>query len=78
MQVDISGTCAAPLSAVKDAFAANFAQNGDVGASVAVVKDGELMPAVRELAAELLRLPQKAATRTKHFVDGIFIGPRLY
>ena len=43
-----------------------------------VVKDGELMPAVRELAAELLRLPQKAATRTKHFVDGIFIGPRLY
>ncbi|HTK97126.1 MAG TPA: serine hydrolase domain-containing protein [Pseudomonadales bacterium] len=43
MQVDISGTCAAPLSAVKDAFAANFAQNGDVGASVAVVKDGELV-----------------------------------
>ena len=42
-----------------------------------VVKDGELMPAA-ELAAELLRLPQKAATRTKHFVDGIFIGPRLY
>ena len=30
-------------AAVKDAFAANFAQNGDVGASVAVVKDGELV-----------------------------------
>ena len=43
-----------------------------------VVKDGELMPAVRELAEELLRLPYKAATKTKHFVDGIFIGPRLY
>lgn len=43
-----------------------------------VVKDGELMPAVRELSEELLRLPQKAATRTKHFVDGVFIGPRLY
>jgi enoyl-CoA hydratase len=43
-----------------------------------VVKDGELIPAVRELAEKLLRLPPKAATRTKHFVDGIFIGPRLY
>ena len=36
------------------------------------------MPAVRELAKKLLALPQKAATKTKHFVDGIFIGPRLY
>ncbi len=43
MKVDISGTCAATLAAVKDAFAANFTQNGDVGASVAVVKDGELV-----------------------------------
>jgi enoyl-CoA hydratase/carnithine racemase len=43
-----------------------------------VVKDGELMPAVRELAEELLALPHKAATKTKHFVDGVFIGPRLY
>jgi enoyl-CoA hydratase len=43
-----------------------------------VVKDGGLMPAVRELAEELMRLPHKAATKTKHFVDGIFIGPRLY
>src|SRR5206468_2491676 len=43
-----------------------------------VVQDGDLMPAVRELAEELLKLPQKAATKTKHFVDGVFIGPRLY
>jgi enoyl-CoA hydratase len=43
-----------------------------------VVKDGELMPTVRELAEELLTLPHKAATKTKHFVDGIFLGPRLY
>ena len=43
-----------------------------------VVQDGDLMPAVRELTVELLRLPYKAATKTKHFVDGIFIGPRLY
>ena len=43
MQVDISGTCAATLAAVKDAFAANFREHGDVGASVAVVKDGELV-----------------------------------
>ena len=43
-----------------------------------VVKDGELRPAVRELTEELLTLLPKAATKTKHFVDGIFIGPRLY
>ena len=43
-----------------------------------VVQDCELMPAVRELAEELLMVPHKAATKTKHFVDGIFIGPRLY
>jgi enoyl-CoA hydratase/carnithine racemase len=43
-----------------------------------VAKDGELLPAVRELTEELLRLPHKAATKTKHFVDGVFIGPRLY
>jgi len=43
-----------------------------------VVQDSELMPAVRELTEEVLKLPQKAATRTKHFVDGIFIGQRLY
>jgi enoyl-CoA hydratase/carnithine racemase len=43
-----------------------------------VVKGEELMPTVHELTEELLALPQKAATQTKHFVDGIFIGPRLY
>lgn len=43
-----------------------------------VVKDDDLLPAVRDLAEELMTLPQKAATRTKHFVDGIFIGPRLH
>jgi CubicO group peptidase (beta-lactamase class C family) len=43
MQVDISGTCSDEFAAVKDAFAANFTQNGDVGASVAIVKDGELI-----------------------------------
>jgi len=43
MKVDISGTCSDDFAAVKDAFAANFTQNGDVGASVAIVKDGELV-----------------------------------
>ena len=33
---------------------------------------------LRKLADDLIRLPQKATTRTKHFVDGLFIGPRLY
>ncbi len=40
---DISGTCAARFAKVKDAFAANFVDNGDVGASAAVVLDGELV-----------------------------------
>ena len=43
MNIDISGTCATKLGAVKDAFAANFPNNGDVGASVAVVMGGELV-----------------------------------
>ena len=39
--VDISGTCEARFGAVKDAFAANFEHNDDVGASVAVTMHGE-------------------------------------
>lgn len=50
----------------------------ELGMVSRVVKHGELMAASHELAQELLRLPAKASTRTKHFVDGIFIGPRLY
>jgi CubicO group peptidase (beta-lactamase class C family) len=41
--VDISGRCRDGFGAIKDAFAANFAVNGDVGASVAVTVDGELV-----------------------------------
>src|SRR5262245_21413232 len=43
MAVDISGTCMDKLGAVKDAFAANFLNNGDVGATVAVVMNNELV-----------------------------------
>lgn len=43
MNIDISGSCASSLGAVKDAFASNFSLNNDIGASVAVVKDGELV-----------------------------------
>jgi enoyl-CoA hydratase/carnithine racemase len=43
-----------------------------------VVKSAELMSAARELAERLLKLPSKAATATKHVVDGVFAGPRLY
>ncbi len=50
----------------------------DLGMVNRVVKPGDLMAAARTLADELMKLPRKAATRTKHFVDGIFIGPRLY
>jgi hypothetical protein len=36
------------------------------------------MNATRRLADRLLALPEKAAIRTKHGIDGIFIGPRWY
>jgi CubicO group peptidase (beta-lactamase class C family) len=41
--VEISGQCEDGFGAVKDAFAGNFANEGDVGASCAVVKNGELV-----------------------------------
>lgn len=41
--VDISGRCEARFAAVKDAFASNFTDNGDVGASCAVALHGELV-----------------------------------
>ena len=50
----------------------------ELGMVYRVVKKNELMPAARALGDELMKLPRKAATATKHFIDGIFIGPRLY
>jgi CubicO group peptidase (beta-lactamase class C family) len=44
--MDISGTCAARFVAVRDAFVGNFGAGSepvDVGASVAVTIDGELV-----------------------------------
>ena len=41
--VDISGVCDPRFGAVKDAFAANFSERGDVGASVALVMHDELV-----------------------------------
>jgi len=43
-----------------------------------VVKAADLMPTAQDFAARLLKLPVKAATATKHIVDGVFAGPRLY
>jgi enoyl-CoA hydratase/carnithine racemase len=43
-----------------------------------VVTSAELMPAAHELAERLLKLPSKAASATKHVIDGVFAGPRLY
>jgi enoyl-CoA hydratase len=43
-----------------------------------VVKACDLVKAARELADTLLRKPFKAATATKHFIDGVFLTPRLY
>jgi enoyl-CoA hydratase len=43
-----------------------------------IVSAQELVAATRELADSLLRKPSKAATASKHFIDGVFVGPRLY
>jgi enoyl-CoA hydratase/carnithine racemase len=43
-----------------------------------VVTHSELMPAAHEFAERLLKMPYKAATATKHIIDGVFAGPRLY
>jgi enoyl-CoA hydratase/carnithine racemase len=50
----------------------------DLGMLNQVVKHAELMPAAQELAERLLKLPYRAATVTKHVIDGVFAGPRLY
>jgi enoyl-CoA hydratase/carnithine racemase len=43
-----------------------------------VTPPDQLMSATRRLAERLLALPEKASYRTKHAIDGVFIGPRLY
>ncbi|MGH7840146.1 MAG: enoyl-CoA hydratase/isomerase family protein [Candidatus Binataceae bacterium] len=43
-----------------------------------VVKAAELMPAANAFAEALLKRPKRAATATKHVIDGVFVGPRLY
>jgi enoyl-CoA hydratase/carnithine racemase len=43
-----------------------------------VVKPSELMTQARELAQVLAKKDPRAATATKHFVDGAFVGPRWY
>jgi hypothetical protein len=40
-QTEIHGTCDGRFEPVRVAFAANFAQRGEIGASVAVVAGGE-------------------------------------
>ena len=39
--VDVNGFCKEGFEAVQEAFVANFEQGPDVGASVAITKDGE-------------------------------------
>src|SRR5262249_43308397 len=43
-----------------------------------VTAPADLMNATNRLADRLLAMPEKASTRTKHGIDGVFIGPRLY
>ena len=39
--MNIHGTCKPEFGPVKDAFAANFTESGEVGARVAIIRDGE-------------------------------------
>jgi CubicO group peptidase (beta-lactamase class C family) len=41
--VQIEGACAPRFARVRDAFAANFAQHGEVGAAISIVQDGEVV-----------------------------------
>jgi enoyl-CoA hydratase len=50
----------------------------EIGMVNQVVKAGELRGQAWELAQELTRKNAKAATATKHFIDGAFSGPRWY
>jgi enoyl-CoA hydratase/carnithine racemase len=50
----------------------------DLGMVNKVVRRDELIPAAHELAQTLLKKPKRAATTTKHAVDTVFAGPRLY
>ena len=43
MGVPISGTCEGSFAAVRDAFAANFADRGEVGAAVCVIREEEIV-----------------------------------
>jgi len=43
MATDVQGTVAPGFEGVRDAFAANFSERGDVGASLAVTRDGALV-----------------------------------
>jgi enoyl-CoA hydratase/carnithine racemase len=50
----------------------------EIGMVNQVVKAEELAFQARELARVLARKNPKAATATKHFIDGAFVGPRWY
>jgi enoyl-CoA hydratase len=50
----------------------------EMGMVCKVVKVRQLEKAARDLADALLKKPFKAATATKHFIDGVFLTPRLY
>jgi len=50
----------------------------EIGMVNRVVQPDALMRSAREIADALLKVPAKAARETKRFVDGVFIGPRLY
>ena len=50
----------------------------DLGMVNRVVNGDALMDAAHQLAGELIKLPKKAARATKHFIGGVFVGPRLY
>lgn len=50
----------------------------DMGMVNQVVKPAELMASAHAFAENVLKMPERAATATKHIIDTVFVGPRLY
>jgi enoyl-CoA hydratase len=50
----------------------------EMGMVHSVVKTRRLAGAARDLARTVMEKPPRAAIATKHFIDGVFLTPRLY
>ena len=67
----ISGPCREEFGAVREAFAANFAEQGEVGAAVCVIVDGEVVvDLVGGWADQLRQRPWQPSTMVNFYSVG--------